>query len=81
MLAKTIRDLVFGNPGETRLLPAGIRVRIKPALNLPKGDYLQWWAFPPYASRPAWPSDTANWATRGPGCLVTSEDLDFGTSA
>jgi hypothetical protein len=71
-------ETVHGNPGEQRTLPAGIRVRLLPAKNLPSGSDIKWWAYP--VQQNEWPEDTEEWA-RNVGVGLGDDDVELGTTA
>jgi hypothetical protein len=72
---RTLRETVHGNPGERRVLPAGTRVALRSADNLPEDSLTKWWAHP-LEGHP-WPLDTAAWARIGVGlCQGDVEVLD-----
>ena len=61
MIGITTTETHHGNPGETRKLPAGTRVNLIPASNLPASAAIKFWAHPLPLDR-SWPADTARWA-------------------
>ena len=58
IIARTLKQTVHGNPGERRVLPAGLLIEVEPASNLPADSGIRWWAKP----LPLWPADTYEWA-------------------
>ena len=69
MIRRTRIELVYGNPGERRTIPAGTRVRVVPASNLPGGGF---WIEPDDPT--AVGADVMAWA-EGPGCHARADDL------
>jgi hypothetical protein len=74
----TTKETIHGNPGERRVLPAGLRVRLEPATNLPADSKIRWWAFPlPRAfatAGTAWAPETRQWA-EDVGVGLEAEDV------
>jgi len=58
----TTRTTIHGNPGDTRILPAGLKVRLSPATNLPGSAEIKWWAAPVDEEAEGWPTATLAWA-------------------
>lgn len=76
----TTRETVHGNPGERRILPQGLKVKLTSAVNLPNDAfYLQlskfkWWAQP--LDQYPWPADTAEWV-KSVGVGLHADDVDL----
>lgn len=75
MIGKTLKETHHGNPGEKRILPAGILVNLEPASNLPDDSPIKYWAKPLEGYE--WPKDTADWAEVGVGLYVDDVTLIF----
>lgn len=74
MIGITKTETHHGNPGERRILPAEMRVRLERADNLPPESEIVWWARP-LPGYP-WNSDTAAWAeTVGVGLYADDVDV------
>jgi hypothetical protein len=73
----TRQQTVHGNPGERRMLPAGMLILVVPADNQPDDSEIKWWAHPLQHRTPLrfasmvpdsnrlptdWPKTTAEWA-------------------
>lgn len=71
-LVYTTTELVFGNPGERRLLPKGSPCIAKAARNLPEGNQISYWLMPTEDSD--WPADVVLWAN-DVGCGVFETDI------
>lgn len=56
----TVVETKHGNPGEKRSLPAGIKVQIIPATNLPADSEIKFWAHP--LKEHPWSESLAMWA-------------------
>jgi hypothetical protein len=67
---RTRTELVYGNPGERRTIPAGTQVSVTPASNLPGGGY---WITP---EPTAVDSDVTAWA-EDVGCHALACHLDW----
>lgn len=65
----TLDDTIHGNPGEKRVLPAGTKVRLETADNIPEGGY---WAHP--LDGHPWPKETEAWA-ESVGVHLMPEDI------
>lgn len=65
---QTLKETHHGNPGERRILPAGILVELQPASNLPSSSPIKYWASP-LPDHP-WPKDTLSGRTTlASGCM------------
>ncbi len=73
MTAITTRETIHGNPGERRVLPAGKRIRVFPADNLPDDSDIKWWVFP-LSGDNSWSADIVAWA-EDVGVGLTNEDV------
>lgn len=75
MTGITTTETHHGNPGETRKLPAGMRVNLVAATNLPDDSEIKYWAHP-LPDYP-WPAETAEWA-ESVGVGLSDVDVDPG---
>ena len=73
-MARTTREIVHGNPGERRVLPANTLIVIIPASNLPPDSPIKYWAHP--VEGHPWPSETRAWA-EDVGVGLHSNDVAF----
>lgn len=76
MTGKTLTETIHGNPGEKRILPAGLKVELRLATNLPVDSSIKFWASP--ISGHTWPLKTATWAaTVGVGLSFADVSIDL----
>lgn len=76
LLGRTLLETHHGNPGEHRVLPCGILVRLIKATNIPQDSPIKWWAHPYWDQerRNLWPKETESWAN-GPGVGLHATDV------
>ena len=60
MIGITTTDTCHGNPGESRMLHKGTKVKLIPASNLPSDSEIKYWASP-LRGHP-WPYDIKQWS-------------------
>lgn len=74
MYGFTLKETHHGNPGEKRILPKDMRVKLRPASNLPDDSPIKYWASPIKGFR--WPADTVQWA-KNVGVGLCADDVDI----
>lgn len=60
MTGITVTETIHGNPGDKRILPAGLKVKLELADNLPDDSKIKYWASP--INDHPWSKETAIWA-------------------
>ena len=77
MYGFTLKETHHGNPGEKRILPKGMVVKLCLASNLPGDSPIKYWASPLHEF--PWPIDTAEWS-RDVGVGLCDKDVGVGLS-
>lgn len=65
MIGITRTETIHGNPGDKRILPAGLKVKLELATNLPVDSDIKFWASP--LTLDSWPKDITEWCNVGVG--------------
>lgn len=73
LIGRTLGETRHGNPGDSRVLPAGLPVRLEQATTVPHSGFVYWAS--PLAGY-AWPENTARWAEDvGVGLYATDVEI------